>query len=112
MRRRFLRGLVILLLVAVCAVAIAPTRHAMLRGAGRVLVASDRIEPADLLAMDVESRESGLLALADLYRNHVGRSIGLLTPKATAIDEELQRRGVVVQDFATEVLAQLGVPKN
>ncbi len=72
-------------------VAIAPIRHMLLRGAGRLLVASDEIEPADLLAMDVESRESGLLAVADLYRTHIGRSVGLLTPTSNAIDDELER---------------------
>jgi uncharacterized SAM-binding protein YcdF (DUF218 family) len=111
-RRRVARGLAVLLLVAVAAVAIAPIRHMMLRGAGRLLVASDEIVPADLLAMDVESRESGLLALADLYRTHIGRSIGLLRPTSTSINEELQRRGVVVPDVAVEVLAQLGIPKS
>lgn len=112
MRRRFVRGLVVLLLVAVCAIAIAPIRHAMLRGAGRMLIASDGIEPADLLAMDVESREAGLLALSDLYRARVGRTVGLLKPKSTAIDAELERRRVVVPDITVEVLAQLGVPKD
>ena len=75
MRRRFVRGLVVLLLVAVCAIAIAPIRHAMLRGAGRMLIASDGIEPADLLAMDVESGEAGLLALSDWVRAGVGRTV-------------------------------------
>lgn len=112
MRRRFVRGLVVLLLVAVCAIAIAPIRHAMLRGAGRMLVASDGIEPADLLAMDVESGEAGLLALSDLYRARTGRAVGLLKPKSTAIDAELERRGVVVPDITVEVLAQLGVPTS
>jgi uncharacterized SAM-binding protein YcdF (DUF218 family) len=111
-RRRLLRGLMLLLLVAVGAVAIRPIRHAMLRGAGRMLMASDGIEPADLLAMDVESREAGLLALGDLYRARIGRAIGLLTPTSTAIDAELERRRVVVPDVTIEVLAQLGVPKN
>jgi uncharacterized SAM-binding protein YcdF (DUF218 family) len=111
-RRRFVRALAVLLLVAVGAVAIAPIRHMMLRGAGRLLVASDGIEAADLLAMDVESHESGLLALSDLYRTHIGRSIGLLTPKSTAIDDELQRRGVDLPDVVVEVLVQLGIPKT
>ena len=112
MRRRFVRGLVVLLLVGACAVAIAPLRHAMLRGAARMLVASDGIEPADLLAMDVESGEAGLLALSDLYRSRIGRAVGLLKPKSTSIDAELQRRGVVVPDMTVDVLAQLGVPKD
>jgi uncharacterized SAM-binding protein YcdF (DUF218 family) len=111
-RRRFVRGLAVLLLVAVGAVAIAPIRHMMLRGAGRLLVASDEIAPADLLAMDVESREAGLLTLSDLFRARTGRAIGLLKAKSTAIDEELQRRGVVVPNFTVELLAQLGVPKD
>lgn len=112
MRRRFVRGLVVLLLVGACAVAIAPIRHAILRGAGRMLVASDPIEPADLLAMDVESREAGLLALSDLYRARVGRSVAVMKPKSTAIDAEMERRRVVVPDITVEVLAQLGVPKD
>jgi uncharacterized SAM-binding protein YcdF (DUF218 family) len=112
MRRRFVRGLVVLVSIGVVAVAIAPIRHAMLRGAGRMLIASDGIEPADLLAMDVEGGKAGLLALSDLYRSRTGHAVGLLKPKSTAIDAELDRRRVVVPDITVEVLAQLGVPRD
>jgi uncharacterized SAM-binding protein YcdF (DUF218 family) len=62
--------------------------------------------------MDVESGQAGLLALSDLYRAHIGRAVGLLKPKSTAIDAEMERRRVVVPDVIIEVLAQLGVPKD
>jgi uncharacterized SAM-binding protein YcdF (DUF218 family) len=111
-RRLVLRALVVLLLVAVVAVAIGPVRRAILRGAGRMLAASDGIEPADLLALDVESRDSGVLAVDDLYQRHVSRQIGLLKPRLTSIDDELERRGVVLPDLTADVLVQLGVPRS
>ncbi|HMB78888.1 MAG TPA: hypothetical protein VKI43_02425 [Vicinamibacterales bacterium] len=115
MRGRLVKAIALIVLVAAGALAIGPVRHAVLRRAGRILVASDAIFPSDLLTMDVESGLAGALMLADLYRANLSRAtdpavVGLLVPRATAIDRELRQRGIVVPDVAFDVLVQLGIP--
>jgi hypothetical protein len=108
-RRRLVQAIAVLLLIALGAVAIGPTRRAALRRVGRVLVASDAPRPADLLTLDVESGLAGALTVADLYRT-APAAVALLVPRATSVDRQLRVRGIVVPDVAFDVLVQLGIP--
>jgi hypothetical protein len=110
--RRLLRVLAIVALVGACALAFAPVRRAALRNAGQVLIATDQAQPADLLVMDVDSGAGGILTVGDLHRGQPNAAVGVLTPKPTRIDAELQERGVVLPNFAMTILAQLGVPRE
>ncbi len=124
--RTFSRGVRVFVMlsvvVAVGLAAVTPLRHAVLRGVGRALVSADeeadvargfsRASPADLLAMDVESEEAGILKLSDLYHAQTSGTVGVLRKESTAVDSELARRGVVLPDLVLEVLRQLGIPKT
>jgi hypothetical protein len=113
--KKILRMVVIGAAIAAGAGAVTPVRHALLRGAGRVLVVADSIEPAHpptLIAMDVESGPAGAIALSDLYRAQPTVAVGLLDRAFTTVDRELERRGVVVPDVLVEMLTQLGVPRS
>lgn len=109
MRARLGQAIVVILLAAAMALVVGPSRRAVLRRAGHMLVAADAAQPADLLTMDVESGFAGALMLADLYRGNPV-AVGLLVPRATALDRELQARGIVVPDVVFDVLTQLGIP--
>ncbi len=110
MRGRLFKALALVVLVAGGAAAVGPVRRAVLRQAGGILVAGDAERPADLLTMDVESGLAGALKLADLHRANSSATVGLLVPRATTLDRELERRGIVVPDVAFDVLVQLGIP--
>ncbi len=60
--------------------------------------------------MDVESGAAGLLMIGDLYRMQPAARVGVFDPRATRVDAELDRRGVVLPDLTQHVLGQLGVP--
>jgi hypothetical protein len=110
--RRILRAAAIVLVVSACAMAIPAVRHTVLRGAGQVLVAADDVGPADLLVMDVNSGAPGVLSLADLHHSQPAAMVGIFVAERTRVDQELQRRGIVLPDLALEALAQLGVPRD
>jgi hypothetical protein len=110
--RRFLRALAIVALIGAGTLAIAPARRAALRTVGRILVASDEARPADLLVMDVESGAAGALTIGDLHRAQPNAAVGVLVPKATRVDAEVQRRGIVLPNLTLEMLAQLGIPRD
>ena len=115
MCRTILRVTVIGAVIAAIAAVVTPVRHTLLRSAGRLLVVADSREPArppTLIAMDVESREAGAIELSDLYRAQPTAAVGLLVPRATTVDRELERRGVIVPDVLVEMLTQLGVPRS
>ena len=112
-RTRRIRWLLAIVAVVILgAAAIAPVRHALLRGVGRMLTVSDGADSADLLAMDAESGAAGVLTLSDLYRAHPSATLALLRPVSTSLDAELERRGVRQPDFAFDTLRQLGVPAS
>lgn len=106
------RRLVLLVVAAVGLAAITPLRHTVLRGIGQALVVSDGVEPADLLAMDVEGRPAAMLTLSDLYRAQGYGTIGILEPTALPAERELTRRGVVLPDVIVQTLMQLGIPRS
>ena len=110
--RKILWLLAIAVVVVVGAAAIAPVRHALLRGVGQMLIASDSVESADLMAMDVESGAAGVLTLSDLYRANPTSTVALLRKAPTSLDAELARRGVTPPDYAYNVLRPLGVPAS
>ena len=110
--RQLLRALAIVLMTAAGVLAIAPARRAALRTVGRILVASDDARPADLLVMDVESGAAGALMIGDLHRTQPNAAVGVLVPKATSVDAEIQRRGIVLPNLTLDMLAQLGIPRD
>ena len=110
--RRLLRAAAIVVVAAACAMAISPVRRTVLRSAGQVLVAADEAGPADLLVMDVESGAAGVLSLSDLHRSQPEATVAILVPEGTRVDDELQRRGIVLPNLTVEVLAQLGVARD
>jgi len=111
-RRRWLRILAGLLLVAIAAAAIAPIRRAALAGIGRHLTAGDAPADADLLAMDMESGFAGAIKLGDLYREHAAPTVAMLVPDKTAIEQALKDRRIVLPNVMVDVLLQLGIPRH
>jgi hypothetical protein len=101
----------VLVAVIVAVAAIPSLRRAGLRRAGELLTESDSVQPFDLLTMDVESGLAGVLSLVDLYRAHSQATVAVFTPRATSVDAELRRRGVVAPDLGRDTLVQMGIPR-
>jgi hypothetical protein len=108
-RRR--SGLLVLLpvaLILVITIAATPSvRIACLQSIGRILVADDRLERADVIAISVDADGAGVLEAADLVRAGYSESIAVFSDPPDAVDSEFQRRGVPWHDEAAFSLAQL-----
>ena len=110
--RRLVRALAIVAAMSAGVLAIAPARQAALRSTGRILIAGDQPQPADLIVSDVESGPAGLLTIGDLHRSQPYAAVGVLMPRATRIDAEMQQRGIVLPNLTVEMLAQLGIRED
>jgi hypothetical protein len=98
------------LIVAVVAV-VPAARRAVLRWVGGALVVSDPEAPADVGVM-TESGEGDEIGLSDLYQRRAFSRVLVLVPAPNAVDLELKKRGVHVDDRVVSTLRQLGVPPS
>jgi len=100
-------ALVIVILVMSCAIAIAPLRISLLRAMGRFLVASDRLQVADVIVLSVDSDGAGVLEATDLVHERVANRVALFADPPDAVDREFLRRGVSYHDAAAVSVSQL-----
>jgi hypothetical protein len=100
------------LAVAALALLVPAPRAALLRAAGRMLVAEDPLQRADVIVIAADAGAAGVLEAADLVRAGIASRVALFSPAATLAARELMRRGVRIQDslaVMTEELRALGV---
>jgi hypothetical protein len=110
------RAIVAAIVLIAVAAAIPPVRHGVLRGVGAALLLREPIEQADVVVISesggVEEFQAAELEAADLFASGTVRHVMLLRSTKDAIDRELVRRGVRVEDPAIGILRQLGVPDS
>ena len=95
-------------LAAVCAVIfIAPLRTSVLRSMGRFLVATQALQPADVIVVSVDSDGAGVLEATDLLHEHFANRIALFADPPGSVDREFLRRGVAYQNAAAISAVQL-----
>src|SRR5262249_25062463 len=76
--RRYAMALVGTTLAVACAVVfIAPLRTSVLRSMGRFLVATEPLQPADVIVVSVDSDGAGVLEATDLLREHLAARVAL-----------------------------------
>jgi hypothetical protein len=107
MKRLFAVTCGLLIIVAVVPAA----RRAALQEMGGILVVSDPEAPADVGVM-TESGEGDEIGLSDLYQRRAFSRVLVLAPAPNAVDLELKKRGVLVEDRVVSTLRQLGVPPS
>ena len=96
------------MLAAVCAVIfIAPLRTSVLRSMGRSLVATQPLQPADVIVVSVDSDGAGVLEATDLLREHFADRVALFADPPGSVDREFLRRGVAYQNAAAVSAGQL-----
>jgi hypothetical protein len=108
-------GIVLALLVVVSA-AIPPVRRAGLASVGRSLMVTDRVEPGDIVVIsesgDPVELQAAMLEAADLYHRGLFPRVMLVRAAGEAVDAEMARRGVKLNNPVIETLRQLGVPPD
>ena len=87
--------------------AIPSTRHALLRAAGRALVAQEPVARADVIVISVDADGAGVLEAADLVHAGVATRVALFPDLPDVIDREFIRRGVPYHNAALLAAMQL-----
>jgi len=111
-KRRALQGAAAgVVTLAIVATLVPDVRTRILIAAGRALVASDPIAPADVIVVPKWAGEAGALEAAELSRNGVSPRVAILVGPQTASSEQLIRRGIISrsEDWITRLIRTLGV---
>jgi hypothetical protein len=95
-------------LVVAVLVAIPSVREWGLRAAGRALVTSEPLEPADVIVISSDSAGAGALEAADLVRDGIATRVAVFTDPPSGEDLEYIRRGLPYEDEAAKQVRQLG----
>jgi hypothetical protein len=107
-RSRWLCYLALGCLVLVASLmAIAVTRNALLRSAGRLLAVQDGVPHADIIVISIDADGAGVLEAADLVHGGTATRVAVFPDPPAATDLELARRGAPYHDAAVMATLQL-----
>ncbi|HEY6482690.1 MAG TPA: hypothetical protein VIY54_04110 [Steroidobacteraceae bacterium] len=104
--------LLIGLLLCLTAMALPQSRDALLRSAGRALVAGDAIGHADAIVISSDSGAAGVLEAADLFHAGAAPRIAVFSTPSDPAQRELRHRGIPFDSPAAlsiQLLHALGV---
>ncbi len=105
--RKSMLALVGVMLVVTCAIVIVPVRNSMLHAMGRFLVATGRLQHADVIVLSVDSDGAGVLEATDLVHEHIADRVALFADPPDSVDREFLRRGVPYHNAAAISVAEL-----
>jgi hypothetical protein len=90
-----------------CAIVAPPSREAILRGIGRMMVVNEPIASADIIVITGDSGGAGVLEAADLVQAGVAKRVAVFADPPTDDDLEFVRRGLPYIDGAAQQIRQL-----
>lgn len=97
-----------ILLVATGMMLVPLIRQSILRAAGHALVATDPLEPVDLIVVMFDTDGAGALEASDLIHRGFGSRVAVFAdPPDPIVDREFLRRGVPYEDMAARETRQL-----
>jgi hypothetical protein len=96
-----------LALAAGAMVAVRSVREPIMRAAGWALVATERIAPADIIVISLDSGGAGALEAADLVQSGIATRVAVFTDPPSVEDREFIRRGLPYWDASAIQIRQL-----
>src|SRR5262249_17953657 len=99
--------LLLLLLMSATSLDVAAVRRAILRAAGRALVADDPIDAADIIVVSRDADGAGALEAADLVHRGVATRVAIFPSFPDAVGPEFIRRGIPYEDESARSVRQL-----
>jgi hypothetical protein len=104
MRRRLLIVLLVVMLAVAALLGVPACRHALLKGAGIMLVAQDPLAKADIIIVSTDSLSEGVFEASELVHAGIAARVGLFEQARTPMQSELE-----IQAYSIELLHRLGV---
>lgn len=111
LRRRWILSAIVLVGLAS---GVTVARGPILRAVGRVLVADEPVEAADIVVVPQWAGREGAIDAADLVHGGIASRVAILPGPAKPANSELTRRGILDQDETAkmiQLLRALGVTK-
>ena len=100
--------LLVIALAGVALLAGTSQRVSILGAVGWILVASDTIEPVDIIIIAQDSGGAGVLEASDLVRRGVAERVAVFADPPSGEDFEFLRRGLPYEDAGARQIRQLG----
>ncbi|MGJ4949753.1 hypothetical protein [Bradyrhizobium sp. HKCCYLS20291] len=101
-------ALIVVAAVGLIIAAVPSVAKPLLRAAGRALVLSEPVAPADLIVITTDSGGAGVLQAADLMHEGIASRVAVFTDPPGKEDLEFSRRGLPYEDAAARQIRQLG----
>jgi len=106
--RRWVRGLIVIVLVGTAIAAVPAVRGPILRSAGWALVVDEPLGPAEVIVIAASADGEGVLEAADLVHTGVATRVAVFAdPPDNPVDREFIRRGIPYEDEAARLSRQL-----
>jgi hypothetical protein len=107
-RPRWALILAVVSLAAAVIVAVPSVRESVLRVAGWALVVHERLAPADVIVISLDSGGAGALEAADLVKEGIATRVAVFTDPPSGDDQhEFIRRGLPYEDRSARQIRQL-----
>src|SRR5262245_18898335 len=106
-RRTWAPILVVVALAASAIVAVPAARELVLRTAGRALVDTEPVAPADIIVVSLDSGGAAALEAADLVQSGVATRVAVFTDPPSGEDHEFIRRRLPYDDAGARQIRQL-----
>jgi hypothetical protein len=107
-RPRWRAVLMVVAVAAAAIVAVPSIGKPVLRAAGRMLIVSEPVAPADIIVIAADSGGAGALQAADFVHAGVATRVAVFTDPPSGEDLEFIRRGLPYEDLAARQIRQLG----
>ena len=106
-RPRWVRILLVIVLMGALIASVPGIRGPILRSAGWALVASDPVQPADIIVVTLDAGSAGVLEAADLVHAGIAPRVAVFADRLDSVDREFIRRGIPPEDSAALLVRQL-----
>lgn len=102
--KRWLRRAAVVLLMSMAVIAL---HEPILRAAGRALVVTDALRPADVIVIALDAGGAGALEAGDLVVQGIATQVAVFVDPPSGEDHEFLRRGLPYEDETARQIRQL-----
>jgi hypothetical protein len=105
---RWLRWILLVIVIFGIALGVPAIRRPLLRAAGEALVVDEPVEPSDVIVVPQWAGAAGAIDAADLVHHGIAGHVAVLPGPSGPAHQELARRGIAYTDESAHIVQLLG----